>query len=154
MTLPAAAGMTREEVQNKCWQAGRNHGGPQSERDNITAQCFEQEGPAYSYDAMVYRESAKAAANLDRSIKEGMAKNIRDCTGGTLHIGDDKTAAIRAWCYPLKINTTETASGTHEQWVYPADQMSIGHSPRECVMCRPYAGYLYFENGRLTAIQQ
>jgi hypothetical protein len=91
MTLPAAAGMTREEVQHKCWQAGRDHGGPQSERDNITAQCFEQEGPAYSYDAMVYRESAKAAGNLDRSIKEGMTKNIRDCTGGTLHIGDDKT---------------------------------------------------------------
>jgi hypothetical protein len=117
MTLPAAAGMTREEVHHKCYQAGMDHSGPQSEKDNATAQCFEQEGAPYVYDAYLYRESAKTTANLDHFIKEGMAKNIRDCTDGTLHIGDDETAAIRAWCYPLKINTTETASGTHEQWV-------------------------------------
>ena len=34
------------------------------------------------------------------------------------------------------INATQTASGTREQWVY-----SLGR-------------YLYFDNGRLTAIQE
>lgn len=39
------------------------------------------------------------------------------------------------WGAPQKINTTETANGTHEQWVYEG-------------------GYIYFENGYVTSIQE
>jgi hypothetical protein len=42
---------------------------------------------------------------------------------------------------PWHINRTQTASGSHEQWVY---QWPEGG----------YMGFLYFENGRLTAIQR
>ncbi len=39
------------------------------------------------------------------------------------------------WGEPIKINNTVTRYGTHEQWVYPNNN------------------YLYFENGKLTSIQ-
>ncbi len=44
------------------------------------------------------------------------------------------------WGYPSKVNTTETASGTREQWVYNGRN--------------GYEGYLYFENGILVSIQK
>jgi hypothetical protein len=44
------------------------------------------------------------------------------------------------WCYPGKVNRTETAGQVEEQWVY----QSRYHF---------HWGYLYFNNGRLTAIQ-
>jgi hypothetical protein len=44
-----------------------------------------------------------------------------------------------SWGFPAKINKTITASGTNEQWVY-----ENLFSDNE---------YLYFENGKLTAIQ-
>ncbi len=40
-----------------------------------------------------------------------------------------------SWGHPSKINRTTTAAGVSEQWVY--DEV----------------GYLYFKNGKLTAIQ-
>ena len=46
-----------------------------------------------------------------------------------------------AWCMPWSINTTETAKGiVSEQWVYEDPPYTIG--------------YLYFENGKLIAIQR
>lgn len=39
------------------------------------------------------------------------------------------------WGEPEKVNTTTTTNDKHEQWVYPGDR------------------YLYFDNGKLTAIQ-
>jgi hypothetical protein len=41
-----------------------------------------------------------------------------------------------SWGRPERINETFTRSGTHEQWIYGSNQ------------------YLYFENGKLTTIQQ
>jgi hypothetical protein len=46
-----------------------------------------------------------------------------------------------SWCFPDKKNTTETAGHVREQWVY--------QNPRDL-----NRGYLYFDNGRLTAIQE
>ena len=52
------------------------------------------------------------------------------------------TEAIHTdWCYPDKKDTTETAGHLREQWIY----QSQGDVNR---------GYLYFDNGRLTAIQK
>lgn len=50
-------------------------------------------------------------------------------------VGMTKEQAIAAWGRPKDINTTATANGTHEQWVYGLST------------------YLYFDNGVLTAAQ-
>jgi len=56
-------------------------------------------------------------------------------TKGKVKIGWDKKLCKLSWGEPEKINTTKGSFGTHEQWVYPDES------------------YLYFENGKLTAIQ-
>jgi hypothetical protein len=48
-----------------------------------------------------------------------------------------RNCASRKWCFPDHINTTRTANGTREQWVF-----------------RYPSAYLYFQNGILTAIQE
>jgi hypothetical protein len=49
-------------------------------------------------------------------------------------IGWPRELCRYSWGEPNDINKTTTSSGTHEQWVYSSN-------------------YLYFENGKLTAIQ-
>ena len=49
-------------------------------------------------------------------------------------IGWPKELCKFSWGEPNKINKTKSSYGNHEQWVYSS-------------------GYLYFENGKLTAIQ-
>ena len=56
-------------------------------------------------------------------------------TKGKVKIGWDKKLCKLSWGEPEKINTTKGSFGTHVQWVYPDES------------------YLYFENGKLTAIQ-
>lgn len=56
-------------------------------------------------------------------------------TSGKVKIGMSKQAAKESWGEPDDINTTTGSYGTHEQWVYGNES------------------YLYFENGRLTDIQ-
>ena len=63
-------------------------------------------------------------------------KKIVAATEAHLAIGASALDAMGKWGFPDHINTTETAHGTREQWMY-AD-----------------LGYLYFENGRLVAIQR
>jgi hypothetical protein len=53
---------------------------------------------------------------------------------GKVVIGMTKEMAIFSWGKPEKTNSTITSNSVNEQWVYD------GH-------------YLYFKNGRLTAIQ-
>lgn len=55
---------------------------------------------------------------------------------GQVKIGFTKQMCKEAWGEPDDINTTTNNYGSNEQWVY-----SLGNS------------YLYFENGRLTSIQ-
>jgi hypothetical protein len=62
------------------------------------------------------------------------------CAAGKPEIGMTKDEAVKAWCQPWHINTDQTAFGVREQWVY-------GRSDY-------IRGYLYFENGRLVAIQR
>lgn len=57
-------------------------------------------------------------------------------TKGKVKIGWDKKLCKLSWGEPKDINITKGTFGTHEQWVYPGDS------------------YLYFENGKLTAIQE
>jgi hypothetical protein len=53
----------------------------------------------------------------------------------SLKIGDSLLETARFACKPDHINTTDTASGSHDQYVYED------------------IGYLYFDNGRLVARQ-
>ena len=66
---------------------------------------------------------------------EVMAEEAK-CAAGKPKIGMTKAEAFKTWCEPWTVNTTETAGGTREQWVYKD------------------RGYLYFENGVLVAIQR
>jgi hypothetical protein len=53
-----------------------------------------------------------------------------------VHVGMTKAEALGSnWGAPRKVNTTITAAGTHEQWVYHG------------------SNYLYFDNGSLSSIQ-
>ena len=55
---------------------------------------------------------------------------------GKVSVGMYAADCFSAWGKPDKINRTTTANGVHEQWIYN------GH------------GYLYIDNGILTAIQE
>ena len=54
---------------------------------------------------------------------------------GKVRIGMTKEMCRESWGEPEDINKTTSSYGTHEQWVYG------------------YGSYLYFENGKLTTIQ-
>ena len=73
-------------------------------------------------------ESERRAANRDQDTE--LAKK------GKVRVGMTADQCRMAWGEPDRISRTVTAHKTHEQWVYPGNQ------------------YLYFENGRLTSLQQ
>lgn len=76
--------------------------------------------------------SKKAAAKLE--VANRKAETIKKKREGVA-IGMNKADVIASsWGKPQKINTTTNARGSHEQWVYGG-------------------GYLYFEDGILTSIQ-
>lgn len=54
---------------------------------------------------------------------------------GSIRIGMSQEVATLSWGYPSEVNKTSTVGGINEQWVYGDGQ------------------YLYFENGKVTAIQ-
>lgn len=60
---------------------------------------------------------------------------------GKVFIGMSQTGAMCAWGPPDDINRTTFSFGVHEQWVYVAGQYDIP------------SNFLYFEDGRLTSIQ-
>lgn len=77
------------------------------------------------------RERAKELA--DQARREQEAKAARRRQG--VHIGMTESDVLQSsWGRPRHVNRTTTARGTREQWVYGG-------------------GYLYFENGILTTIQ-
>ncbi len=81
-------------------------------------------------NALVTRmaEKGKAAAAAEK-LRVSKLPGVR--IGMSTKTVIEKTS----WGKPQEINTTTTKNGTHEQWVYG------------------YRSYLYFENGKLTAIQ-
>lgn len=64
------------------------------------------------------------------------SKNADLIIEGSVKIGWSKQMCRESWGEPERINKTTNSSGTHEQWCYPGSQ------------------YLYFDNGKLTSIQQ
>jgi hypothetical protein len=82
-----------------------------------------------------------------RSPVEMQAIIARYCTGhGELRLGMTMLEVEQdtSWCVPYSINETITASGKRVQFAYYADKWGSGGN----------AGFLYFEGGRLVAIQR
>jgi hypothetical protein len=90
---------------------------------------------------------------FDRDLKAAKSSTeilgvvTRYCTGhGELRIGMTALEVQQdtTWCVPSSINETITAGGKREQDVYYHDRWGSGGN----------TGFLYFENGRLVAIQR
>ena len=83
------------------------------------------------------KEDAKkrAAARKSNLIKKYGETIANDMLKGYVRIGWTKEMCIEAWGRPKDINKTTGSYGVHEQWVYGG------------------GNYLYFENGKLTSIQ-
>lgn len=77
-----------------------------------------------------YEKTVSRADQAERSKQLSHLKN----KGVTLGMSAEEVRAS-SWGRPKSVNTTTGAYGTHEQWVYGGQN------------------YLYFENGRLTTIQ-
>lgn len=87
-------------------------------------------------DAKAKEDAKKRAAarknNLIAKYGEAVANDILK---GQVRLGWTKEMCIEAWGRPKDINRTTGSYGVHEQWVYGLKY------------------YLYFENGKLTGIQ-
>ena len=82
-----------------------------------------------------------------KSSTEMLRVVARYCTGrGEPRIGMTQLEVQQdtTWCVPSSINETITVGAKREQYVYYADRWGSGGN----------AGFLYFENGQLVAIQR
>lgn len=88
------------------------------------------------------KELADEKAREERSkyLKKKFGKYAWQIEFGQVNIGMTKEMCIEALGHPSDINRTTTAYGTHEQWVY---ESKYGYKTK----------YVYFENGKITAIQ-
>ena len=86
------------------------------------------------YDKMVSINAANKAKRKAELTKRFGASNAALIIEGKVRIGMTKAMCEESWGTPDDINKSVGSWGTHEQWVY-------GNS------------YLYFEDGKLTAIQ-
>ncbi len=77
----------------------------------------------------------KEAQHLAECIKKFGKHSGTLIAEGKVQLGMTKEQCEWAWGYPDDVNRTTGSFGTHEQWVYGGGY------------------YLYFENGRLTVIQ-
>ena len=75
-------------------------------------------------------------------VKKYGATNAKLIENGEVKIGFTKQMCIESWGEPDDINTTTTAYGIHEQWVYYDDY--YWSFDMRC---------LYFDNGVLVTIQ-
>ena len=103
----------------------------------VERQRAAQERKRQEIIAELERHQAENRAEFDRRRQEheAVVRHERQCDAGQPRIGMTRGEAQQAWCAPQNVHTTETAAGIREQWVYSW-------------------GYLYFDNGRLVAIQR
>lgn len=96
----------------------------------------EQQMRESAYVIATKRREAERAEDDARQLARESACAKAGNKYGVVRIGMGSAAVKRCgWGEPMEVNRTTTARGVSEQWVYP------DHA------------YLYFENGRLTAIQ-
>jgi hypothetical protein len=88
----------------------------------------------YPKEAAGYKSDLPRLLARSAAYKLKAARIAKKSTGVSIGMDRDEVIAS-SWGRPQSTNRTTTASGSHEQWVY-----------------RGY-NFLYFENGKLTAIQ-
>lgn len=81
------------------------------------------------------KESKEKEESKLALIKKYGISNAKKILEGIVVTGWTKQMCLESWGEPKDINTTSGSFGVHEQWVYD------------------YNRYLYFENGKLTTIQ-
>lgn len=86
-----------------------------------------------AYDDMSLRRDIEIQATRDQRAREQARRNA--LPGARIGITTKQVLQHTSWGEPKNINRTTTKNGEHEQWVYEN------------------GNYLYFTNGRLTAIQ-
>jgi hypothetical protein len=99
------------------------------------------------FDRRIWDEHFARDIKTAKSLTERSAVAARYCTGrGEPRIGMTRleVAHDSTWCIPSAINQTITAGAKREQHVYHGDEPGSGGN----------TGYLYYENGRLVAIQR
>jgi hypothetical protein len=87
------------------------------------------------YDSIQTEKEENLKKRTIEMVKKYGNTNGTFIAKGIVRIGMTKTMCRDAWGEPSEINTTNGAGGVHEQWVYGDNT------------------YLYFENGKLTTIQ-
>lgn len=120
-------------IEGKFKFRGINHAANSANKRGIVYQIDYQGKVLYiSEDSGRYAVDVEAAAKQEAD--QAKRKRIEDCV--PLEIGMTEDDVVRnCWGRPERVNTTVTARGRREQWVYGRQR------------------YLYFENGRLTAMQ-
>ena len=86
------------------------------------------------YDRIKAEDSAALAKRKSMLIKKYGSNKAKLILDGYVEIGMTKEMCKESWGEPIQINKSTGSWGTHEQWVYGSS-------------------YLYFENGKLTSIQ-
>lgn len=86
--------------------------------------------------AEVERKADEKAARLSMLTERYGQADAERIAQGVVWIGMTHEQLRESWGSPRDVNTTTTAAGKSEQWVYGDSQ------------------YVYLENGRVTAIQQ
>lgn len=87
-------------------------------------------------ESIINKELAETNPKLARLTQEYGAYNAKRIIKGEYWIGMSDKMARASLGYPDDINKTTGSWGVHEQWVYSKKDI-----------------YLYFENGKLTSIQ-
>jgi hypothetical protein len=99
------------------------------------------------FDRRLRAEQFTRDPKAAKSSAEMLSVVTRYCTGhGEPRIGMTQSEVQEGttWCVPSEINETITAGTKRQQEVYYADRWGSGGN----------TGFLYFENGRLVAIQR
>jgi hypothetical protein len=110
---------------------------PKEEEAKRAAKAAANRAHAKQYEALQNQQSQSIQSSHDftDAVKIGMTAAQVDAS--------EKEAFHNPAGWGRTVNTTVTANGTTEQWVYRFSQLSGAHDV-----------YLYFQNGVLTAIQK
>ena len=87
------------------------------------------------HEELLKEQNKKQNQRISEMVKKYGATNGNLIAQGIVRIGMTKAMCKDAWGEPIDIHTTKGAWGVHEQWVYGDNT------------------FLYFENGKLTSIQ-
>jgi hypothetical protein len=117
------------EIAKKDYAAALKTGAPYADLNDPEMASLRTE--ANKRLAEIKAQQAKAQIELDR--KADLARRKRE----GVHLGMTQQQVLESsWGRPSQVNRTVTVRGTREQWVYSDSR-----------------GYLYFDNGILTAVQ-